>query len=301
VTALNRRQSGANENVPPGADRADRAHNLKLRIASAAVMAPLAVFAVYAGGWLFLSVCLIAAGAILWEWTQLVLGRADPRVLIPGFAGLVSALSLAPEGEAWGAFGMIIIAAVLAGGILAAFPKPFPAPSRPLWAAAGIVYSGLGMVGPALLRSDREWGLQALLFLFATVWITDIFAYCAGRLIGGPLLCPRLSPNKTWAGAFGGLAGGVAAGTAVAYASGVGALAWAGALALILSILAQGGDLLESAIKRRFGAKDASKLIPGHGGVMDRLDGFIVAALAAALIGILHESSVAPARGLLIW
>jgi phosphatidate cytidylyltransferase len=298
VTALNQRQSGARENAPPGSLGAQ---NLKLRIISAAVMAPLAILAVYAGGWLFLVVCLIAAGAILWEWTQLVLRQADPRVLVVGFAGLVSALLLAPEGEAWGAFGMVVIAAVLAGGILAAFPKPFPAPGRPLWAAAGILYSGLGMVGPALLRSDHEWGLAALLFLFATVWGTDIFAYCAGRLIGGSLLWPRVSPNKTWAGALGGLAGGVAAGTAVAYASGVGAPAVVGVLALILSILAQGGDLIESAVKRRFGVKDASNLIPGHGGVMDRLDGFVVAALAAALIGILHEGPAAPASGLLVW
>lgn len=298
MTALNQRPAGGSENVPPGPLRAQ---NLKLRVVSAAVMAPLAVLAVYVGGWLFLSVCLIAAGAILWEWTQLMLLRADPRVLVPGFAGLASALALAPEGEAWGAVGMIVIAAVLAGGILAAFPRPFPAPSRPLWAAAGVIYAGLGMLGPALLRSDPEWGLAALLFLFATVWATDIFAYCAGRLIGGPLLWSQVSPNKTWAGAVGGLAGGVAAGTVVAYASGVGAPAVAGVLALILSILAQGGDLLESAVKRRFGVKDAGTLIPGHGGVMDRLDGFIVAALAAALIGILHEGPAAPASGLLVW
>jgi phosphatidate cytidylyltransferase len=100
---------------------------------------------------------------------------------------------------------------------------------------------------------------------------------------------------------MGGLVGGVAAGTAVAYASVGVAPAVAGGLALILSIVAQGGDLFESAVKRRFGAKDAGSLIPGHGGVMDRLDGFIVAALVAVLIGSLHQGMATPARGLLIW
>jgi len=164
-----------------------------------------------------------------------------------------------------------------------------------------VFYAGAAMLGPAVLRNDAEWGFAALVFLFATVWLTDIFAYFAGRGVGGPLLWPAISPNKTWAGAVGGLAGGVAAGILVAYASGVERLAVVGVLALVLSVLAQGGDLLESVVKRRFGAKDAGNLIPGHGGVMDRLDGFLVAALAAALIGILHQGTVAPARGLLVW
>ena len=122
-----------------------------------------------------------------------------------------------------------------------------------------------------------------------------------GRAIGGPLLWPRVSPNKTWSGAIGGLLGGVAAGVAVAYASGIGKLAVAGVMALVLSVLAQAGDLFESAVKRRFGAKDASHLIPGHGGVMDRLDGFLVAAFAALLIGMLRQGLAAPGRGLLVW
>ena len=124
---------------------------------------------------------------------------------------------------------------------------------------------------------------------------------CVGRAIGGPLLWPQVSPNKTWSGALGGLAGGVAGGTLVAYASGMGRLAAVGVIALVLSALAQAGDLLESAIKRRFGAKDTGRLIPGHGGLMDRLDGFLVAPLAALLIGVLHQGTAAPAHGLLVW
>jgi phosphatidate cytidylyltransferase len=152
-----------------------------------------------------------------------------------------------------------------------------------------------------LLRSDPEFGFAALLFLFATVWATDVFAYLVGRKLGGPLLRPQVSPNKTWSGAIGGLGGGVAAGTLVAYASSGTKPVAAAVLALILSIVAQGGDLFESAVKRRFGAKDASSLIPGHGGVMDRLDGFLFAALVAVLIGIVRQGVAAPARGLLVW
>ncbi len=196
---------------------------------------------------------------------------------------------------------MIAIGAVLAGLVVAAWPRGYPASTSAVWAAGGVAYAGATLLGPALLRRDSEWGLTALLFLFATVWITDIFAFFCGRAIGGVLLWPRVSPNKTWAGAIGGLAGGVAAGVAVAYASGIGKLGMAAVMALLLSVLAQAGDLFESAVKRRFGAKDASRLIPGHGGLMDRLDGFLVAAFAALLIGILRQGTGAPARGLLVW
>jgi phosphatidate cytidylyltransferase len=277
------------------------AHNFSQRVVSAVVLAPLAILIAYLDGWAFLFLCLAGAGAILWEWTVLVLRNPDPRVLVPGLAALLPAMILAGESEGNAAAAMIVVGAVLAGGMLAAWPRRYPASDPALWAACGILYAGAGLIGPALLRSDAEWGFAALLFLFATVWATDIFAYFAGRAAGGPLLWPKISPNKTWAGAVGGLAGGVAAGVLVAYASGVERPLVVGVLALILSVLAQGGDLLESTVKRRFGAKDAGNLIPGHGGVMDRLDGFLVAALAAALIGILHQGAAAPARGLLVW
>ena len=110
-----------------------------------------------------------------------------------------------------------------------------------------MIYAGIAFLGPALLRRDPELGFTAFLFLAATVWMTDICAYLVGRAIGGPLLWPRVSPNKTWAGAIGGLVGGVAGGTLVAYASGIGVLAVVGVIALLLSAVAQLGDLVESA------------------------------------------------------
>jgi len=265
------------------------------------MLAPVAIAAAYAGGWLFVGLCAVAAAVVLCEWTALVTGGTDPRILGPGLAALATATALLGENHAGAAIGAIVIGAIATASIMAAWPQQYAAARSAAWGPAGVLYAGVVLLGPAILRADPKLGFAALLFLFAIVWVTDIFAYLSGRAVGGPLLWPQLSPKKTWAGAIGGLVGGVAAGTLVAYASAGTGPVVAGVLALVLSIVAQGGDLFESAVKRRFGAKDASRLIPGHGGVMDRLDGFLVAALAAAVIGCMHQNLAAPAQGLLVW
>jgi phosphatidate cytidylyltransferase len=275
--------------------------NLVLRIASAAVLLPVALGFIYWGGWPFLLLAAAAAAGILLEWTQLVSGAGDTRMLLPGLAALLLAFVLVGFGEPGAAAGSIVIGAVLAGGAMAAWPRRFPARNPIGWSTGGILYAGIAFLGPAVLRLDAKFGLTAVLFLAATVWSTVILAYCVGRAVGGPLLWPQVSPNKTWAGVIGGLVGGVAAGTLVAYASGIGRLGAVGVIALLLSVLTQAGDLFESAVKRRFGAKDTSTLIPGHGGLMDRLDGFLVAAVVALVIGILRQGTAAPAQGLLVW
>jgi phosphatidate cytidylyltransferase len=295
VVTPDQRGGSTQSNVSEGA-----ASNLTLRVMSAVVLVPVALACTYAGGWIFLAVCAVAAGGILWEWTGLVAHSGDPRILAPGLTMLAAGALLVGFGRQETAVAVMAIGAVLAGLATAARPEA-QVPPVAGWAVGGVAYAGVALLGPALLRSDPEWGLTALLFLFATVWITDIFAYFLGRAIGGPLLWPRISPKKTWSGALGGLVGGVVAGVGVAYASGVGRLGIVGAMGLLLSVLAQAGDLFESAVKRRFGAKDASHLIPGHGGLMDRLDGFLVAAAAALLIGLVHAGTGAPARGLLVW
>ena len=280
------------------------ARNLALRVGSAAVLAPIVVAAAYLGGWFFLVLCGLGAAGILWEWARLVAGSSRPRVLGPGWVALLAAFVFAGMNEPGAAAGVIAAGAVSAGLLGIAGPVGCAGQSgraTALWAAGGVVYAGAAFLGPALLRRDAELGFTAFLFVAASVWLTDICAYVVGRMIGGLRLWPRVSPSKTWAGAIGGLVGGIAGGTLVAYASGIGRVAVVGVIALLLSALAQAGDLLESAIKRRFGAKDTSQLIPGHGGLMDRLDGFLVAALAALLIGILHQGTDAPAHGLLVW
>jgi phosphatidate cytidylyltransferase len=175
------------------------------------------------------------------------------------------------------------------------------APNRWLWYGAGLVYAGATFAGPVVLRGDPVYGFLAIVLLFAVVWATDSCAYFAGRLLGGPKLWPAVSPKKTWSGAIGGLAGAIVTALAVGLAGRAPNLAALAVLAVVLSVVSQAGDLLESAIKRRFDVKDTSHLIPGHGGVMDRLDGFLVAAAVAALIGAVHGGSAQPARGLLEW
>lgn len=169
------------------------------------------------------------------------------------------------------------------------------------WMIAGLCYAGVLLLAPVALRRDASLGFVAMLFLFAVVWATDIAAYFAGRAVGGPKLWIAVSPNKTWSGALGGALGGVVAGLAVAHWAGLD-IAWAlGLVAFALSIASQGGDLLESAIKRHFGAKDSSHLIPGHGGLMDRLDGFLTAVLAAVMVGLMRGGIDGAAQGLLVW
>jgi phosphatidate cytidylyltransferase len=170
-----------------------------------------------------------------------------------------------------------------------------------LWMIAGLLYAGVIALAPVILRRDPALGFVAIVFLFAVVWVTDIAAYFAGRALGGPKLWVAVSPNKTWSGALGGTLGGVIAALLVVKAAGLVVAPMLVLVALVLSIASQAGDLLESALKRQFGAKDASALIPGHGGLMDRLDGFLTAVLAAVMVGLLREGFDGSARGLLVW
>jgi phosphatidate cytidylyltransferase len=190
------------------------------------------------------------------------------------------------------------VATLAAGAIAAGVVAPA---GRRLWTAAGAAYAGAMLAAPAILRSDPKHGLIAIIFLFAVVWLTDIAAYFAGRLIGGPKLWPGVSPKKTWSGAIGGMAAGVAAGLAVAAVWRLENLVAIGAVGVCLSVVAQAGDFCESALKRRFGAKDASHLIPVHGGLMDRLDGFWAAAVTGTMLGLARGGVHAPAQGLLVW
>ena len=278
-------------------------NDLLLRVGSALVLAPVAIGVAYLGGWVFAVFWSVAAIVVIWEWMTLVAGADRRSVLMTGIVAvaLAAALAASSVGASDDMRDLRLAAApiVLGMGMLA---SAIIAPrERGFWAAAGVPYAGAMGLAPIVLRSDPEFGFVAIIFLFAVVWMTDIAAYFIGRAVGGPKLAPRLSPNKTWSGAIGGLAGAVLAAALVVKVSGVGAILAAVLIAIALSIVAQAGDLLESSIKRRFGAKDAGALIPGHGGLMDRLDGFVAAAVLACLIGLAHGGLDAPARGLLIW
>lgn len=267
--------------------------NLTLRIVSAAVMAPVAIGAAYLGGWPFALFWGLAAIAVLWEWTTLVAGPGH-RVM---FASAAGALAIATF-VAW----LHRPVAALMLIVLAAFASAIFAPRRHrAWVMGGVVYAGLMLLAPVVLRDDPDYGLFTIGLLFAIVWSTDIFAYFAGRTFGGPKLCPAISPKKTWSGAIAGTAGAVLVSVALARYFGFPNWIAIAVVALVLSMVSQVGDLLESSVKRHFGAKDASHLIPGHGGVMDRLDSFWAAAVAACVIGLARDGLDHAARGLLMW
>jgi phosphatidate cytidylyltransferase len=279
--------------VNPSGTATPSGENLTLRICSALALAPLAIATAYFGGWPFAIFWGLAAIGVFWEWGLLVGGKERLPVAMVGGAALVFAFVLATYGHLMVAIGIV----VMTMGVV----TPLAPPQRRGWVAGGVPYAGAIGLAPIALRSDSEYGFVAVMFLFAVVWTTDIVAYFLGRMIGGPKLLPRISPKKTWSGAICGLAGAVVAAVAVAHAAGLSGLFAIALVAAILSAVAQVGDLFESLMKRKFGAKDSSHLIPGHGGLMDRLDGFILAATVAALIGILRGGFEAPARGLLVW
>jgi phosphatidate cytidylyltransferase len=266
---------------------------LALRICSALVLVPLALGTAYLGGWPFAVLWGLAAMVVLWEWDSLVAGSDQRIVLTTGGASLALAIALVLTGHLLAA---VIVLAISTLGVASLAPA-----KRRTWIAAGVPYAGALGVAPIVLRSDNGEGFLAVIFLFAVVWTTDIAAYFAGRAIGGPKLMPRVSPNKTWSGAIGGTLAAVVVALALAKVTALTGLFAIAMLAVILSICAQGGDLFESFLKRRFGAKDSGHLIPGHGGLMDRLDGFVTASVVAALIGLLRGGFEAPGRGLLVW
>jgi phosphatidate cytidylyltransferase len=231
--------------------------------------------------------------AMSWEWGRIVRGDGvDLSFLVQG-ASAVLAIVLAMHGFP----GRAIL--VLAAGALAVLG--LARADRRLFSVLGVGYVGLPAIALVWLRGEDTYGALAILFIFVVVWTTDTFAYLCGRLIGGPRLWPALSPGKTWAGTLGGLAFAALAGVLFSglISPPTASLALAGA-AIVLSVVSQIGDLAESALKRAFAVKDASRLIPGHGGFMDRMDGIVTAALLAALIAAVRGAQ-APGQSLLLW
>ncbi|HEX8664070.1 MAG TPA: phosphatidate cytidylyltransferase [Beijerinckiaceae bacterium] len=275
--------------VPASAVPARPASELGLRIASSLVLAAVALFATWAGGWLFAALWLAAGAAVLFEWIGIT--GAEPRTTLQAvLIGLLAACAV----TALSVGAPLMPAALFAAALVAAAALGRGGRDR-LWAASGFAYAAVIAIVPPLVREHPRLGLAAVLWMFAVVWLTDIAAYFAGRRFGGPKLWPAVSPKKTWSGFLGGLAAAVAAGAAVVLVAR--RFGWEvpvplGAVILlsaVASVLSQLGDLGESALKRRFGAKDSGHLIPGHGGVMDRLDGFFaVAALMALVLAGLH-------------
>lgn len=259
--------------APPLPRARDRA--LLTRTISALVLLPPVLAAVYFGPPASDLLVIVAALLLCWEWAKLVQGR----FAAPGSLAMTLAVLTACVLAAAGLFGWAL--GVLALGVLGTWAAG--GLSRSFWLPVGVLYLGLPCLTFIWLRARPDDGLEVLVWLLVVVWAMDIFAYLVGSRVGGPKLWPSVSPKKTWSGFLGGLA-------AAALLGALGSFwlpDWGWPLlavgAAVLAAIAQGGDLFESAVKRRFGAKDAGSLIPGHGGLLDRVDGLMAASLALTL------------------
>ena len=257
--------------------------DLGVRAASAAILLPAALAAVWIEmgpgqpAWPFLLMVVVAVARLSVEWGGMTAPTARARVSTAVCAAVLTAVFFAQRDSMLIAWGVLAVGGALAAVVARGVSE------RPGNAALGVLYIGVAAVCIIWLRSMPQ-GRWWILMTFAVAWAADIAAYAVGNLAGGPKLWPRFSPNKTWSGFLGGLAGAVLAAVALAALPVFKLNPWAAALAGLCGGLAgMAGDLWESMLKRRFGVKDASDLIPGHGGLLDRVDGlmFVVVILSA--------------------
>ncbi len=258
---------------------------LRERVISSLVLGPLVLLAVYAGGWIYALAVLLSMGLCMREWLALV--ARDARWPLKAVAHAVLVLMLAagagkdvvlPDSSALAMAlfsAMLLVPLILAG---------FADRERFFWVALGVPYLAGGGLALMLIRDLPDIGVFLAFYLFLTVWSTDIGAFLAGRLIGGPKLLPSISPKKTWAGLGGGMALAGTVGYLAALGFGSSRPCNAALLAVGLAIVAQSGDFFESWVKRRFGVKDSGGLIPGHGGLLDRVDGLLFAGVFLAFV-----------------
>jgi phosphatidate cytidylyltransferase len=280
------------DSSPSGRSRALLTSEFGQRVLSGVALAAVALGVLWAGAWPFGVLVAVIAAVACWEWGRIVRSAAfDGNFLLHATIVVLATLASTAGYAVPAAIALIVGAIVLIILRIGA---------RDMLTGLGVLAIGVPAVSLAHLRADRQLGFEAVLFLFVVVWMTDIGGYVFGRSIGGPKLWPSVSPGKTWAGAIGGL---VLAAVAGALTGGLFAdndVAGAVLVAVMLGLAAEIGDLAESALKRRFGRKDASSLIPGHGGVLDRIDGLLAAAMVATIFAMLRDP-MHPASGLLLW
>lgn len=255
---------------------------LVTRIVTAAALIALALVAILLGGIVFWAIVVALGMLMMTEWADLVGARPQPKRLAL-YALVVPLAIMAPllgAGPGFLALGLIGAAFFFVG-----------ATTRSAWLAGGVIYIAVPVLALLLIRQQKDIGLLYTIWTLALVWMCDIGAYFAGRLIGGPKLAPVVSPNKTWAGLFGGMLAASLFAVALHYGCGLGKAAVL--TTPLLAVLAQCGDLFESWLKRRAGMKDSGTLFPGHGGALDRLDGLVPVAPAAALLVVVLPKLVA--------
>lgn len=263
------------------------------RSVSSIILAPLVVAVILQGGiWFQLAVGLVGV-VMAREWVNIVHGGNDKQFAIHAFAALSASFLLQAEGLD------VASGAILVLWIFSAIASVVQGGEGSIWSYFGVFYLSLPLLAMVLLRADPEFGTAAIFWCVLLVWAADVCAYFAGRLIGGPKLAPRISPKKTWAGLGGAVAGAVAVSLVFSFMSGLSYIPLA-IIAAVAGVIEQGGDILESAMKRRFNVKDSGNLIPGHGGILDRVDGLIAVVFFAAVVGYVHSAG-RESFGLLVW
>lgn len=271
--------------------------DIVIRAGSAAVLAPLAIAGLWMGGWYFMTLMGAAAALLAWEWAKMTEPGASKwmavavaaGIMIPGLTAYTNGISLA--------------LVLLVFGAMIAFLIAHLVRRSPIDAAYGVFYIGWPLVLMVWLRVSDEGG-RWIILLFAVTWAADICAYLFGSLLKGPKLWPRFSPNKTWSGFVGGLLGGTAAAVLIVTVAAAGpildedlsfthvGLPLAALIGLAGALATMAGDLWESALKRRYGVKDSGDLIPGHGGLLDRVDGLMFAVVVVAAIKLAVDSGM---------
>ena len=260
--------------------------DIRLRLISMLVLGPVCLVIVWFGGIPYVVVVGICATLMIHEWLTITLPIQNlmRNMLVLVFVFLGSVLTGFQEYlYALICYMLSVIYVIL----FLQFSK------LKAWVVGGIFYVAFSSTALLFLRSG-EYGLQLIFGLFALVWAFDSGSFVCGRLIGGPKLLAAVSPKKTWSGLIGGFVIGIAVVSLMAYFAGYERIGMIVFLALIISIIAQFGDLAESSFKRKFNTKDSGSIIPGHGGILDRVDGLVVAAMFVFIIGLLFSESADP-------
>lgn len=260
----------------PGPQRSE----LSLRVMSGIVMVAAAVLTLWWGGWPFALLWIVAGAVAAWEWSRITAPERQEHIHLALGGGVAFAGVLVAAGHPYPALGWTILLIAVTAATRSHYR---------LEQVIGVLYASAIAIAPIVIRAEPGIGIALIAWCFAVVWSTDIAAYFTGRRFGGPKLWPAVSPKKTWSGAIGGACAGVLAGVMIAFVARQFGAPWTygmaatGFAALIASAAGQLGDLYESALKRRHGVKDSSHIIPGHGGVLDRLDAFVVVAALVAV------------------
>lgn len=276
------------EPAPPSLAR--RFADLKVRIASAAVLAGAGAVAIWLGGVVFAAWVALLAGAIGWEWRSVTHhggGRCGPDAayLILAIAGAaLLAHFMGPGAAFWWLGGVLALGLawdMITGQKTAAF-----------WALVGGSYCGAAAIALVWLRQFEPYGMTSVIWIILVVAAADVGGYFTGKIMRGPKFWPRVSPKKTWSGMVGGLALAFFLGGLFSWATSGTYFVEVCFVSALAAMVSQAGDLAESALKRRFDVKDASNLIPGHGGALDRFDGLIAATLVVAVLTNLRDQTV---------